>query len=180
MSVFLAALLVTHALAYRDINVAAHEALYQAAKCSQNKRECGGVIFQTPTGFVIGDLERGAAYGMTMHDYTRPPPAGWKIVADYHVHICSSGNYLFANFFSPADAYLNQGFHTVGYMYSFCDGNIHRYDPAQDERDDEEVDFKPHKNGTKHAPIYLTIGHITGWINPAGLVKHEYHGPAAS
>jgi len=49
-------------------------------------------------------------------------------------------------------------FHTVGYMMSLCDGYIRRFDPSQDDRDDEEVDFHSGR------VIYLTIGHIVGWV----------------
>jgi hypothetical protein len=45
-------------------------------------------------------------------------------------------------------------------MLSLCDWNIRRYDPAQDDRDDEEVDF------TSGRIIYLTCGHIVGWVPP--------------
>jgi hypothetical protein len=80
------------------------------------------------------------------------------VVADFHTHICSVHNRPFADFFSPADAIANQGLHTVGYMLSLCDWNIRRYDPSQDERDDEEVDFHSGR------VIYLTCGHIVGWV----------------
>ncbi len=56
---------------------------------------------------------------------------------------------------------MNTGFHTVGYMLSLCDGQVRRYDPSQDDRDDEVVHF------TSGREIYLTCGHITGWIEEA-------------
>jgi hypothetical protein len=107
---------------------------------------------------------------------------GQDVVADFHTHICSIHNQPFADFFSPADAYANQGLHTVGYMLSLCDWNIRRYDPAQDERDDEEVDFRSGR------VIYLTCGHIVGWVPPvswdgaelkASLVRRRHGRPSA-
>jgi hypothetical protein len=43
-------------------------------------------------------------------------------------------------------------------MLSLCDGNVRRYDPSQDDRDDEVVHFISGRE------IYLTCGHISGWI----------------
>jgi hypothetical protein len=43
-------------------------------------------------------------------------------------------------------------------MLSLCDGNVRRYDPSQDDRDDEVVHF------TSGREIYLTCGHISGWV----------------
>lgn len=153
---------------YRGMDQAAIAALGEAAICSENRRECGGVIYQTPIGYVYSPpFTSNLPFGGQIPDLAKPPPyADWKLVADYHVHICNKRNKEFANYFSPADAYVNQGFHIVGYMLSLCDHNIHRYDPSQDDRDDEEVDFKPHRDGSRHKPIYLTIGHIIGWIAP--------------
>ena len=59
-----------------------------------------------------------------------------------------------------SDLIVNQELHTVGYMLSLCDWNIRRYDPSQDDRDDEEVDFRSGR------VIYLTCGHIVGWVPP--------------
>ena len=80
------------------------------------------------------------------------------MVADFHTHICSIHNKPFSPFFSSSDALANDGLHTVGYMLSLCDGYIRRFDPAQDDHDDEEVDFHSGR------VIYLTIGHIVGWV----------------
>jgi hypothetical protein len=44
-------------------------------------------------------------------------------------------------------------------MLSLCDGNVRRYDPSQDDRDDEVVHF------TSGREIYLTCGHVSGWID---------------
>lgn len=81
----------------------------------------------------------------------------YKIVADYHVHICNKHNAPFANYFSPADAYANAGLHTTGYMLSNCDRSIHVYDPVYDFRDDIEVDLVSGKK------IYLTSGRLIDW-----------------
>jgi hypothetical protein len=80
------------------------------------------------------------------------------VVADFHTHICSVHNRPFSTFFSSSDALANEGLHTVGYMLSLCDGYIRRFDPVQDDQDDEEVDFHSGR------VIYLTIGHIVGWV----------------
>lgn len=140
---------------FADINVAAVAALQEAALCSENRRECGGVIIERDGQFYYTPPTPGVSFGTDLREAYATPG---HIVADYHVHICSVHNAPFANFFSFADASVNQGLHTVGYMLSLCDHNVRRYDPAQDDRDDEEVDFKSGK------VIYLTIGHIVGWI----------------
>jgi hypothetical protein len=145
---------------YADINHAAHDALADAARCSHNTFECGTVIWIQPDGQYVYSapisserpfgVDLGPAYASALG----------PIVADAHVHVCSIHNAPFADFFSASDAIANQGLGTVGYMLSECDWNIRRYDPAQDDRDDEEVDFKSGK------VLYLTIGHIAGWLSP--------------
>lgn len=143
---------------FADMNVAAHAALQEAAQCSQNKRECGGIIIERSGEFIYTAPRPGRSFGVSLEaDYGAAWAAGEHVVADYHVHICSPHNRVFSPFFSTADALLNDGLHTIGYMLSLCDGNIRRYDPTQDDRDDEEVDFHSGKK------LYLTIGHVTGF-----------------
>jgi hypothetical protein len=144
---------------FGDIDSAAIAALTVARDCPR-QYECGGVIYEDSAQdyHVSAPLTSHKPFGLDILQYSEPIPEGWRIVADYHTHICSDHNRLFANFFSPADAYVNQGFHTVGYMLSLCDGNVRRYDPSQDDRDDEVVHF------TSGREIYLTCGHISGWI----------------
>ena len=145
---------------FGDMDSAAIAALTVARDCPR-QYECGGVIYEDADHYyhVSAPLTSHKHFGVDIVQYGEPTPVGWRIVADYHTHICSPHNRLFANFFSPADAYVNQGFHTVGYMLSLCDGNVRRYDPAQDDRDDEVVHF------TSGREIYLTCGHIAGWID---------------
>jgi hypothetical protein len=145
---------------FGDVDSAAIAALTVARDCPR-QYECGGVIYEDSEHryHVSAPLTSHKPFGVDILQYTEPTPGGWRIVADYHTHICSPHNRLFANFFSPADAYVNQGFHTVGYMLSLCDGNVRRYDPSQDDRDDEVVHF------TSGREIYLTCGHIAGWID---------------
>lgn len=143
---------------FADVNVAAQAALQEAALCSRNVRECGGVIIERDGKFFYTPPHAGKAFGVDVGAYDAPLPEGERIVADYHVHICSPHNRLFSPYFSRADVLVNQGLHTVGYMMSLCDGNVHRFDPSQDIADDEEVDFHSGR------VIYLTVGHISGWV----------------
>lgn len=162
----LEALVLVLSMQFSTMDAAAHAGLVEAMQCSDNKVECGGVIYQASNGTYVytKPINGKKQFGIDLDEPINHGPKGYKLVADYHVHICNSHNAPFSPYFSPADAYTNQGFHTIGYMYSFCDSMIHRYDPSQDDRDDEEIDFKPHPDGTVHPPIYLTIGHINGYI----------------
>jgi hypothetical protein len=145
---------------YPDVNQAAHAALADAAICSQNRRECGGVVFMRPDGSYAytAPVTSGKPFGVDLSGPYASAPG--PVVADYHVHICSVHNAPFADFFSASDAIANQGLHTVGYMLSLCSWNIHRYDPSQDDADDEEVDLHSGR------VFYLTIGHVSGWLAP--------------
>jgi hypothetical protein len=141
---------------FATIDETAIDALKHAAEVCSPRYECGGVVRRVPGGFEASPLITSRkAFGVDFAELLGP-----DIVADFHTHICSVHNRPFANFFSPADASVNQGLHTVGYMLSLCDRNIRRYDPFQDERDDEEVDFQ------SGLVIYLTSGHIVGWAVP--------------
>lgn len=148
--------------AFTNIDDAAKAALTMAYQRCDPNYECGGVISHLD---IPGLGER----YLVSHIVTSRRPFGVDlstlygyytsdVVADFHTHICSVHNKDFANFFSAGDQITNTGLHTVGYMFSYCDHNIHRFDPSQDDRDDEEVDFHSGK------VIYLTIGHIVGWV----------------
>jgi hypothetical protein len=135
---------------------AAIEGLKQAAADCDPHYECGGVVRAVDGGFeVSGLITSNRAFSVDLGEFYGP-----AVVADFHTHVCSIHNRPFADFFSPADALVNEGLHTVGYMLSLCDWNIRRYDPSQDERDDEEVDFHSGR------VLYLTSGHIVGWVPP--------------
>lgn len=139
---------------FATMDEAAIEALQHAAAVCDPRYECGGVVRRVVGGFEASALfSSKKPFGVDLGEFYGP-----DVVADFHTHICSIHNQPFADFFSPADAYANQGLHTVGYMLSLCDWNIRRYDPSQDERDDEEVDFRSGR------VIYLTCGHIVGWV----------------
>ena len=142
---------------FATMDDAAIAALKHAASVCDPRYECGGVVRRVPGGFEASPLiSSKKPFGVDLGEfYDR------DVVADFHTHICSIHNVAFADFFSPADAFANQGLHTVGYMLSRCDWNIRRYDPTQDDRDDEEVDFRSGR------VIYLTIGHIVGWVPPS-------------
>lgn len=141
---------------FSTMDEAAIEALKHAAAVCDPRYECGGVVRRVPGGFETSALfSSKKPFGVDLGEFYGP-----DVVADFHTHICSIHNQPFADFFSPSDAYVNQGLHTVGYMLSLCDWNIRRYDPSQDERDDEEVDFRSGR------VIYLTCGHIVGWVPP--------------
>ena len=138
---------------FATMDEAAIDALKHAAAVCDPRYECGGVVRRVPGGFESSALfSSKKPIGVDLGEFYGP-----DVVADVHTHNCSIHTEPFADFFSPADAYANQGLHTVGYMLSLCDWNIRRYDPSQDERDDEEVDFHSGR------VIYLTCGHIVGW-----------------
>ena len=145
---------------FGDMDSAASAALTAARDDCPRQYECGGVIYEDSEHHyhLSAPLTSHKHFGLDIPQYTEERSEGWRIVADYHTHICSRHNQLFANFFSPADAIVNQAFHTVGYMLSLCDGNVRRYDPSQDDQDDEVVQF------TSGREIYLTCGHISGWV----------------
>jgi hypothetical protein len=141
---------------FATIDETAIDALKHAAEVCSPRYECGGVVRRVAGGFEASPLMTSKKpFGVDFGELYGP-----DVVADFHTHICSVHNRPFADFFSPADATVNQGLHTVGYMLSLCDRNIRRYDPFQDDRDDEEVDFHSGR------VIYLTIGHIVGWVAP--------------
>jgi hypothetical protein len=140
---------------FSTIDEAAISALKHAADICNPQYECGGVVRAVEGGFeASGLITSRRAFGVDLGEFYGP-----DVVADFHTHVCSIHNKLFSPFFSTSDAIANQGLHTVGYMLSLCDWNIRRYDPSQDDRDDEEVDFRSGR------VIYLTIGHIVGWVS---------------
>ena len=144
---------------FATMDEAAIEGLKHAADICDPRYECGGVVRQVPGGFVVSVLMTSKKpFGVDLGEVYGP-----DVVADFHTHICSIHHKPFADFFSSADAMANQGLRTVGYMLSLCDHNIRRYDPKQDNRDDEEVDFHSGR------VIYLTCGHIVGWAVPPEL-----------
>ena len=141
---------------FSTIDEAAIDALKHAASTCDPRYECGGVVRSVDGGFEASQLTTSyKPFGVSLEEFYGP-----GVVADFHTHICSIHNAPFADFFSLSDAIANQGLHTVGYMLSLCDWNIRRYDPSQDDRDDEEVDFQSGR------VIYLTCGHIVGWVPP--------------
>lgn len=141
---------------FATIDETAIEALRHAAETCDPRYECGGVVRRVNGGFVASPLITSKKpFGVDLAELYDA-----DVVADFHTHICSIHNRPFADFFSLADAIANQGLHTIGYMLSLCDRNIRRYDPSQDARDDEEVDFHSGR------VIYLTSGHIVGWASP--------------
>lgn len=148
--------------AYVSIEETSRAALIEAYKCGEGRRECGGVIYRLHDGLYVFSepITSDKPFGVDLGPaYAMPMLKPGELVADYHNHICSVHNRPFAEFFSFGDAILNKGLHTIGYMLDGCTGLIHRFDPAQDDIDDEEVDFKSGK------VIYLTIGHVSGWID---------------
>jgi len=150
---------------YATIEQASRAALIEAYECGGRRYECGGVIYRLSNGaFAYSAPETShRPFGVEITALSAPPPAGATMVADYHQHICSIHNLPFAEFFSPADALVDQGFHLIGYMLDTCTGDIHRYDSSQDDADDEEVDLHSGKT------FYLTIGHISDWVDLRSL-----------
>lgn len=152
---------VLEAIAFLTLDDAAVHALTLAKQTCDLRYECGGVIRQTREGYVVSPLV--SSQKPFNLDLREPYGDGVDVVADFHTHICSVHNLPFAAFFSTTDADVDDGLHIRGYMLDLCTGNIHRYIPGEDDRDDEEVDFKPHQDGSRLV-IYLTIGHIIGWV----------------
>ena len=139
---------------FATVDEAAISALTHAATICDPRYECGGVVRRVNGGYeASGLITSNRPFGVDLGEFY-----GADVVADFHTHICSIHNKPFAAFFSSSDALANQGLHTVGYMLSLCDGQIRRFDPSQDDSDDEEVDFHSGR------VIYLTIGHIVGWV----------------
>ena len=139
---------------FATIDEAAISGLTHAAAICNPRYECGGVVRAVNGGFeASGLITSRRSFGVDLGEFYGP-----DVVADFHTHICSIHNKPFSTFFSSSDALANEGLHTVGYMLSLCDGYIRRFDPSQDDRDDEEVDFHSGR------VIYLTIGHIVGWV----------------
>ena len=150
---------------FASMDEAAIDALKHAAAVCDPRYECGGVVRRVPAGYEASALfSSKKPFGVDLGEFYDAK----DVVADFHTHICSIHNQPFADFFSPSDAYANQGLHTVGYMLSLCDWNIRRYDPSQDDRDDEEVDFRSGRI------IYLTCGHIVGWVSPMPWYGTEF------
>jgi hypothetical protein len=143
---------------FATMDEAAIEGLKRAAADCDPRYECGGVVRVVEGGFQASDLiTSNKPFGVDLEPFY----GAGAVVADFHTHICSIHNKPFADFFSLSDTIVNQELHTVGYMLSLCDWNIRRFDPTQDDRDDEEVDFQSGR------VIYLTCGHIVGWVPPA-------------
>ena len=139
---------------FATIDEAAISGLNHAAAICNPQYECGGVVRAVNGGYEpSGLITSRRPFGVDLGEFY-----GSDVVADFHTHICSVHNKPFSAFFSSSDAIANQGLHTVGYMLSLCDGYIRRFDPSQDDRDDEEVDFHSGR------VIYLTIGHIVSWV----------------
>lgn len=148
-----------------SIDEAARAGLVESWRCSQNRRECGGAIYQYLEAggrawYFRSTVETSdKPFGVEIKALGEKPPPGMTLVADFHTHICSQHNRPFAEFFSVGDVIVNQAMHTVGYILDGCTGAIHRFDPRQDDVDDEEIDFVSGKK------LYLTIGHLSGWID---------------
>src|ERR1700752_70236 len=135
---------------FATVDEAAISGLKHAAAICDPRYECGGVVRAVEGGYeASGLITSKRPFGVDLAEFY-----GADVVADFHTHICSIHNQPFSTFFSSSDALANQGLHTVGYMLSLCDGLIRRFDPSQDDQDDEEVDFHSGR------VIYLTIGHI--------------------
>lgn len=149
-------------LEYLTIEQAAREALIAVYRCGGQKYECGTALYKLDNGnfAFLPPVTSHRPFGVEIGYLAAPPPAGATLVADAHQHICDRRNRVFAQFFSPADALVDQGFHIIGYMLDTCTGLVHRYDSSQDDADDEEVDLVSGKK------FYLTIGHISDWIPP--------------
>ena len=140
---------------FATVDEAAISGLKHAAAICDPRYECGGVVRAVKGGYeASGLITSKRPFGVDLAEFYGP-----DVVADFHTHICSIHNQPFAAFFSSSDALANQGLHTIGYMLSLCDSQIRRFDPAQDDQDDEEVDFHSGR------VIYLTIGHIVGWVS---------------
>lgn len=142
-------------LAFATMDEAAIDGLKSAYRNCDARYECGGVVTHLRTGGYTwqGLTTSNRPNGLSLEDLYKVYDK--SVVADFHTHPCV-GNKPLNNFFSMGDVLSNDGLHTVGYMLSLCDLNIRRFDPAQDERDDEEIDFHSGR------VLYMTSGHIVG------------------
>lgn len=137
-----------------SIDEAAVAALAEAKVCSQQRRECGGYIYQVAGGYsYTWPVTSGNSNSIDLSPVYR---LSWKWVADYHTHPCVGLKPL-NDLFSMQDILSNKGLHLTGYMLNLCNGSVHRW-ASDDPEDDVEVDF--HSGVT----IYLTSGHIVGFI----------------
>jgi hypothetical protein len=138
----------------------ARAALVAAYECSEQRRECGGLIYELDGKYYYALPEtQDKPFTVELHGYLAKPIPPARVVADYHNHPCMTRNKEFAAFFSAGDVLVNDTFHTVGYLLDGCTGVVHRFDPSQDDRDDEEVHM------TSGRVFFLTIGHVSGWID---------------
>jgi len=167
-----AAAVALHQWPYASMDEAAKAALTEAAACSAGVRECGVAIYEwlepgsSRRWYFYSAIETSnKPFGVEITALGLPPPTHMRLVADAHIHVCLPQNRPYAPFFSVGDVLVNQAMHTVGYMADLCSMNIHRYDPAQDDADDEEIDFS---SGRK---LYLTIGHVVGWLGLRRISK---------
>jgi hypothetical protein len=148
----------------------ARAALIEAYNCGEQRRECGGVIYERAGKYWYSiPVTQSKPFSVDLGELYVPDAEHTHIAGDYHNHLCTGRNKRFAEFFSMGDVLVNTVFQTVGYMLDGCTGNIHRFDPAQDDRDDEEVDMS---SGRK---FYLTIGHLSGWIPIYDIRPKEIH-----
>lgn len=145
---------------FATIELASRSALIDAYNCGEQRRECGGVIYHEGRGYYYSEpVTQDHRFAVTIPALAFVAPSGSVMVADYHNHICSVRNKPFAQYFSAGDALADSHFEIVGYMLDGCTGNIKRYDPRQDEREDIEVDLVSGKK------FYLTSGHVSGWVD---------------
>src|ERR1700731_2999253 len=95
---------------FGDMDSAAIAALTAARDCPRHY-ECGGVIYEASEHPrpVSAPLTSHKPFGLEILQSTEARPDGWRIVAMYHTHICVQHNRLWANYFSAAAAYTNQG-----------------------------------------------------------------------
>lgn len=133
-------LLLTLALAVRpplepqvfaDIQTAAIEGLRQGLLINDNRDvEYGGVVVEVPGHLYRISMPR-TDNMMTEVVLPRMTLRGFKIVGDFHMHICAHNAHgrVISEKFSPADIASNNAFHTEGFLLDGCLGTVYRYDP---------------------------------------------------
>lgn len=142
------------AASFSSIDAAALAALADARGCSQNRRECGGVIYEDGGAyFYTAPVTSGRPNGVDLGPLWL---LGLNIVADFHTHPCVGVKQL-NEVFSPGDVLSNSGLKVPGYMLSLCSGVVRRW-AIGDSPDDFEIDYSSGRT------VFCATGHIVGFV----------------
>ena len=139
--------------AYDSLEEAGVHAIQRASECSRYY-ECGGDIAQRPDGkYVVGPAQ--SSYAGDHVGITHGVPPGWKLVADYHSHMCLKDSHI-PNVFSPTDIESALSEKLTAFVGDLCTGDVHEFDPARD---------PPNNFNPPGSDIWVTPGRIVGKIS---------------